>query len=599
MIKQLFALGLAAVLSSAFAGEGEHQHPAPPASEKAAETLWTCSMHPQIRLPRPGKCPICHMDLIPLKTEAAGAHSAAPVLELSPYAEKLADVRTSKVERKFVPAELTLNGRIDYDESSIADIALRFPGRIDKLYINYTGVVTHRGEHIAEVFSPDLAVMQNEYLAELKNPRNNSLESVKDKMRQWGFSPEQIEEIGKRGTVSNLLTVNSPIDGTVIEKNVVEGQYFDKEKRLFRIADLSRLWLILDVYEMDLPLIHYGQEVEFRTDATPGETLRGVIAYVGPVLDPKTRTVPVRINLANRDGRLKPGMFARATVRSVLDEHGKIIDDRLAGKWIGPMHPQIIRDQPGKCPICGMDLVPAESLGFSTTPSAKAHPPLVIPATAPLLTGKRAVVYVRTAPGKYEGRTVELGPKTGDFYPVRSGLAEGEEVVTAGTMKIDSAMQIAGFPSMTSPENFAAQPMKMKMDMPKAASLDDVFRAVLAVHAPLVKGDAAAAAAATQLAAVRKAVEALPADAKKQELLATLPETLPADIGGLRTVYGKLAEALYRRSEEPGFDKQALKLHRFHCPMALGGKGGYWFQDSAELENPYFGAAMLQCGEEK
>ncbi|MDD4817982.1 MAG: efflux RND transporter periplasmic adaptor subunit [Victivallaceae bacterium] len=595
MMKQLFALGLAAVLSSAFATEGEHQHPSPTPT-KATESVWTCSMHPQIRMPRPGKCPICHMDLIPLKSDAAGRHSAVPMLTLSPYAEKLAEVRTAKVERKFVPAELFLNGRIDYDESSIADIALRFPGRIDKLYINYTGVRVHQGEHMAKVFSPDLAVMQTEYLLEIRKSDQESLrESVRNKILSWGFTPEQIAEIEKRGVVVSQLTINAPIDGTVIEKNVVEGQYFDKETRLFRIADLSRLWLILDVYEMDLPLIHYGQEVEFRTDATPGETLRGVISYVGPVLDPKTRTVPVRINLANPDGRLKPGMFARATVRAVLDEHGKIIDDRLAGKWISPMHPEIIRDQPGKCPVCGMDLVPAESLGFSTTPSAKAHPPLVIPATAPLLTGKRAVVYVRTAPGKYEGRTVELGPRTGDFYPVRSGLAGGEEVVTSGTMKIDSAMQIAGLPSMTSPENFAAQPMKM--DMPKTASLDDVFRAVLAVHAPLVKGDAGAAA--TKLAAVRKAVEALPADAKRQELLATLPETLPADIGGLRAVYGKLAEVLYRRSEEPGFDKQALKLHRFHCPMALGGKGGYWFQDSAKLENPYFGAAMLQCGEEK
>ncbi len=596
MMKRLFALGLAIVLSPVFAGEGEHQHPAPPVLGKAAETIWTCSMHPQIRMPRPGKCPICHMDLISLKTDVGAMHSTAPVLTLSPYAEKLADVRTSKVERKFIPVELSLNGRIDYDESSIADIALRFPGRIDKLYVNYTGVVVHRGEHMAKVFSPDLAVMQTEYLLEIKNVgRGNLRNSVRSKILSWGFTPEQIEEIEKRGTVEDQLTINAPIDGTVIEKNVVEGQYFDKEKRLFRIADLSRLWLILDVYEMDLPLIHYGQEVEFRTDATPGETLRGVISYVGPVLDPKTRTVPVRVNLANPDGRLKPGMFARATVRAVLDEHGKVIDDRLAGKWISPMHPEIIRDKPGKCPVCGMDLVPAESLGFSTTPSARAQPPPVIPSTAPLLTGKRAVVYVRTAPGKYEGRTVELGPKTGDFYPVRSGLSGGEDVVTAGTMKIDSAMQISGLPSMTSPENFTAHPMKMNMS--KTGSLDGVFRAVIAVHAPLVKGDAGAAAIA--LDTVRKAIEALPEDAKKQELLAVLPKTFPGDIGGLRSVYGKLADLLYRRSEEPGFDRQKLKLHRFHCPMAFGGKGGYWFQDNAELENPYYGAAMLKCGEEK
>ena len=594
MLKQLLIFGFIFIVWTVCAEGSLPQKSIPASTEKASKTIWTCSMHPQIRMPRPGKCPICHMDLIPLKSDGGAMHSTAPVLKLSPYAEKLADVRTSKVERKFVPVELSLNGRIDYDESSIADIALRFPGRIDKLYINYTGVVVHRGEHMAKVFSPDLAVMQTEYLLEVKNAGQGNLRSsVRNKILSWGFTPEQIEEIEKRGTVEEQLTINAPIDGTVIEKNVVEGQYFDKEKRLFRIADLSRLWLILDVYEMDLPLIHYGQEVEFSTDATPGETLRGIISYVGPVLDPKTRTVPVRVNLANPDGRLKPGMFARATVRAVLDEHGKIIDDRLAGKWISPMHPEIIRDKPGKCPVCGMALVPAESLGFSTTPSAKAHPSLVIPSTAPLLTGKRAVVYVRTAPGKYEGRTVELGPKTGDFYPVRSGLAEGEDVVTAGTMKIDSAMQISGLPSMTSPGNFATH----QMNMPKANSLDDVFRTVIAVHTPLVKGDVEASAVA--FAAVKKAIEALPDDAKKQELLAVLPKTFPSDIGGLRSVYGKLAALLYRRSEEPGFDRQKLKLHRFHCPMALGGKGGYWFQDNAELENPYFGAAMLKCGEEK
>ncbi len=596
MLKQLVMIGAISVAGLIFAEEGhEHAHSSSHV-EVVGETVWTCSMHPQIRMTRPGKCPLCHMDLIPLReSPKKSADAAEATLSLSPYAEKLAGIRTTKAERKFVAHELLLNGKLDYDESSIADIALRFPGRIDKLYVNYTGVVIRRGDHIAEVFSPELAVMQNEYLTELKSSRTGALESVMDKMRQWGFSPEQIDEIGKRGKVSNLLTVNSPIDGTVIEKHVVEGGYFDKEEQLFRIADLSRLWLVLDVYEMDLPFLHYGQEVEFRADALPGETLRGIVSYIGPELNPATRTVPVRVNLKNLDGKLKPGMFVRATVHAVLDETGKVIDDRLSGKWISPMHPEIIRDQQGACDICGMALVPAESLGYSGVPKAERKAPLVIPSTAPLLTGKRAIVYVRTAPGSYTARKVELGPKTGEFYPVLDGIVEGEDVVTVGNMKIDGAMQISGLPSMTSSENFGETAV-----VPAAVPvvvLDGVFQAILAAHAPLVKGDAKTSGAA--LAAVRKAAAELPdTSTERKELLAALPETLPETLEPLRGVYGTVSRLLSDWSDQPGFRKPEMKLHRFHCPMALGDKGGIWFQATGSIENPYYGAMMLKCGAE-
>ncbi|MGE4564853.1 MAG: efflux RND transporter periplasmic adaptor subunit [Victivallaceae bacterium] len=592
MQKYLLVLLLIAVLPMIQAEDGHH-HTVTPAAAESNGKIWTCSMHPQIRLNQPGKCPICHMDLIPAAVANSPSPAAAPELTLSPEAEKLAEVRTSKVERRFIPLEIPLNGRLDIDESSVADIALRFPGRVDKLFVNYTGVVIRRGEHLAEVFSPDLAVMQNEYLIELRSPRRGALESVKDKMRQWGFSPAQIAEIGQKGTVSDRLTINAPIDGTVIEKHVVDGQYFNKEERLFRLADLSRLWLLLDVYEMDLPFIRYGQEVEFRTDSQPGRSFSGVISYLGPVLDPKTRTVPVRVNLANPDGRLKPGMYVKATVRTVLDAAGEVIDDRLTGKWISPMHPEIIRDRPGKCDICGMALVPAASLGYSALPADRRQAPLLIPATAPLLTGKRSLVYIRTAPGRYQPRQVELGPKCGDFYPVRSGLAEGDEVVISGNMKIDGAMQIAGLPSMTSPENFTPAAIEAQ---PAQVSAEELLGALLAIHAPLVKDDAAAATAA--LRALREKAAKFGDAARRAELLALIPAEIPGGIVDQRALYGRIAAWFSRWSESPGFKPGAVKYHRFRCSMALEGQGGVWFQAGSELENPYFGAAMLKCGEE-
>lgn len=592
MKRHLLILLLVAVLPMVPAEEGHH-HATAPASTESKGKIWTCSMHPQIRLNQPGKCPICRMDLIPVANERPASPSAAPELTLSPEAEKLADVKTTKVERKFMPQEIPLNGRLDIDESSVADIALRFPGRVDKLFVNYTGVVIRRGEHLAEVFSPDLAVMQNEYLIELRSPRRGALESVKDKMRQWGFSPAQIDEIGQKGAVSDRLTINAPIDGTVIEKHVVEGQYFNKEERLFRLADLSRLWMLLDVYEMDLPFIRYGQEVEFRTDSQPGRSFSGVISYIGPVLDPRTRTVPVRINLANPDGRLKPGMYVKATVRTVLDAAGEVIDDRLAGKWISPMHPEIIRDRPGKCDICGMALVPVSSLGYSALSADRRQAPLLIPATAPLLTGKRAIVYLRTAPGRYQARQVELGPRCGDFYPVRSGLAEGDEVVTSGNMKIDGAMQIAGLPSMTSPENFAPAAVAAR---PAQVSAEALLGTLLAIHAPLVKGDADTAAAA--LRTLREKAAEFGDAARRAELLALIPVEIPGGIAEQRVLYARIAAWFSRWSESPGFKPGMVKYHRFRCSMALDGQGGVWFQPGGELENPYFGAAMLKCGEE-
>jgi Cu(I)/Ag(I) efflux system membrane fusion protein len=248
--------------------------------------------------------------------------------------------------------------------------------------------------------------------------------------------------------------------GTVIARNGQEGMYVETGTPIYTIADLSRMWVLLDAYESDLPWLKYGERVTFTTEAFPGETFEGRIAFIDPFVDPRTRTVNVRVNVENPDGKLKADMFVRATAHPKVAQGGRVMDPALAGKWISPMHPEIVKDGPGTCDVCGMALVPAEELGYVSVEADAEAQPLVIPASAALVTGKRAVVYVEvpdTERPTYEGREVVLGPRAGDHYIVRAGVEEGDRVVTAGNFKIDSALQIQAKPSMMTPDGGGAE----------------------------------------------------------------------------------------------------------------------------------------------
>ncbi|MDT8428810.1 MAG: efflux RND transporter periplasmic adaptor subunit [Pseudomonadales bacterium] len=388
-------------------------------------------------------------------------------LRLSPTAMKLAEIQTTAVEKRFVANEIRMVGKVDYDETRVATISAWIPGRLERLYVDYTGVSVQPGDHLVSIYSPDLYIAQQELMqaaqavaAEISGnqriqERNAAtLQATREKLRLWGLTPEQIGRIEQSRELSDLLTIYSPISGIIIHKQALEGMYVKTGDHIYTIADLSQLWVRLDAYESDLSWLHYGQEVEFVTEAYPGKPFRGRIAFIDPVLNPDTRTVKVRVNVPNPEGQLKPGMFVRAIVHASVNTEGKIDDPALAGKWISPMHPEIIRDQPGACDVCGLPLVSTESLGYATADMAQSSAPLIIPASAPLITGKRAVVYVADAndPGIFEGREIVLGPRAGNFYHVLSGLQEGEQVVVHGAFKIDSEIQIQAGPSMMSPE---------------------------------------------------------------------------------------------------------------------------------------------------
>ncbi|MGD2094232.1 MAG: efflux RND transporter periplasmic adaptor subunit, partial [Phycisphaerales bacterium] len=333
---------------------------------------------------------------------------------------------------------------------------------------DFTGTQVIKGDHMVYLYSPELISAQAEFLQAIKAAQNvktdssefikrstqATLEASSEKLRLLGLSEEQIKTIEKTGQPTDHMTINAPIGGIVIEKHVTEGTYTETGTNIYTIADLSQLWVTLDAYESDMMWVRYGQEVEFTTEAYPGEVFKGTISFISPTVDPKTRTIKVRLNVSNPQEKLKPDMFVRAVVRSQIASGAKVMDADMAGKWICPMHPSVVREEAGQCDICRMNLVTTESLGYVKAEMPE-QAPLVIPTTAPLITGKRAVVYVQkpnTDKPTFEGREVVLGPRAENHYLVKEGLAEGELVVTNGNFKIDSALQIQAKPSMMSPE---------------------------------------------------------------------------------------------------------------------------------------------------
>ncbi len=590
--------------------------------DAAEETVWTCSMHPQIRQPNPGRCPLCDMDLIPASSDDAGA-GGAPVLKLSERAAALASVETAVAERRFVAVEVHLFGRVGHNEITMSHIAARFSGRIDRLFVNYTGMPVAKGDKIAEIYGPELLVAQQEVLQALKLTKSGAgleevgertLASVREKFRYWGFPDNEVDEIISRGEVSQRLTIRAPISGIVVEKNVVEGRYFDIGDVLFTISDLRTVWINLDAFEIDIPWLRYGQEVRFETDASPGRTYSGRVAFIQPVLDETTRTVKVRLNAGNLDGSLRPGTFVRAVLRARFAEDGTLIEPSLSGKWISPMHPEIVKDEPGKCDICGVELVDAASLGMAVSEKG-VRAPLVIPESAPLLAGRRAVVYVETGKGVYEGRELVLGPKAGSYYVVESGLEEGEKVVVKGAFKIDSSLQLHARPGMMSldgddktgiPDQAGNAVLKHAVPKKFEENLGAVYNAYFALQKGLAGDDfTKSVSAAGELAQALDKTDGGMLDAYAKVDWDDLEHRLKfyairvresVEIADARTAFLGLSATMESLVLKFGSDR---KVYKMHCPMAFDDKGADWLQDDESLLNPYYGAVMLRCGVNK
>jgi Cu(I)/Ag(I) efflux system membrane fusion protein len=578
-------------------------------------------MHPQVKLQDPdARCPICGMELIPVRADSDDGGPARR-LSMSEAAKRLAEVETAPATRRQVVKEVSLVGKIDYDETRLRTVTAWVPGRLDRLYVDYTGVAVRKGAPMVYMYSPELLQAQSSLLdadrayAEMKGTTASeanlerqrlTIAAVEDQLRLWGLTAGQLAEIRKRGTASDHMTVVSPIAGIVTGMKAVEGDYVGVGTKIYEIADLSRVWVYLDAYESDLAWIKYAQEVEFEAEAYPGDVFTGRISFIHPFLNEMTRTVAVRVTVDNVDGRLKPGMFVRARIHARLAAGGKIVEPHLAQKWISPAHPEVVTEEAGNCPICNTPLVSAESLGYV---GEDAPAPLVIPATAPLRTGKRAVVYVEVPDADrptYEGREVLLGPRTRNHYLVREGLEEGERVVVKGNFKIDSALQILARPSMMSPADEKEAGPAVEAPASFVASLSPVYRAYVKAQRSLAADDLARAKTALE-SAIRAAdgVDAQRLTSEARETWTVLRAALvrharegsrASEIEGARAAFEPLSAKVLETVATFG-QATGAELYEAYCPMAFDNRGAAWLQEGDAIRNPYFGDAMLECGE--
>ena len=342
----------------------EHADHAPMlASLDEAKTIryWTCVMHPTVKMPEPGSCPVCKMDLIPVY-EGSG-------LELTEQQKALIPVRTEPVAFREVSREIRTVGVLDYNETRMAYASTRISGWIEDLHIDFTGINVREGDELLSIYSPELVTAQEEYLtalksieelqnteyAELRRSVEQTVTAAKSKLELYGLTLEQIEGIRDRGEVSTTLPLFAPMAGTVVHMNVSQGQHVNKGMNLYRIADLNSLWIMADVYEYELPWIYMGQPVEITTQSMPGLTFPGKVTYIYPFFDTQTRTQKVQIEVANPTGRLRPGMYVTLEIKPTLAEiytHGTISKDPYAC----PMHPWMTSEHPAQCEICEMDM---------------------------------------------------------------------------------------------------------------------------------------------------------------------------------------------------------------------------------------------------
>ncbi len=444
-------------ITSSGGGSDTHSHSA------NEDTTYICPMMCTPPQKEPGRCPVCAMELVP--AASGGAMSDGRSIQLDPAARRVANIRTVAVTSMPMTRTIRGVGRLSYDEGTMRTISAYVDGRIEKLYADYTGVVVNQSDHLALVYSPRLYSAQVELLLAKKareESRTTTLarvaesnlelyESARQRVVELGMTPQQVADLESTGKADSRLHLCAPISGTVIEKRAVEGQYVKEGDVIYQLADLSTLWLMLELFPEDAAVVRYGQKIQAEVQSLPGQHFEGRVAFIDPNVDPQTRTVGVRVVLSNDAGKLRVGDYARAVVNVPLSGgDGPIYDPELANRWVSPRHPQIVVDAPGKCPICDIDLVPANQLGFTDNAQTSAAV-LVVPRDAVLMAGNNSVVYVETDPGRFEIRRVVLGPPCGDQIVVRQGLLDGEQVATRGNFLIDSQMQLAGNPSLIDP----------------------------------------------------------------------------------------------------------------------------------------------------
>ncbi|WP_420317852.1 efflux RND transporter periplasmic adaptor subunit [Ekhidna sp.] len=580
----LFALAfsLGAILIW-FIKPSSHQHIESSTNQTSKNTVFTCSMHPQIRQNEAGACPICGMDLIPLEDDN-GEGIDPMAITMSPTAMQLANVVTAIVGSESAIKTIRLNGKVQEDERLIFSQTTHFPGRIEKLTVNFTGEYVTKGSVIANLYSPQLVTAQEELFEayKIRESQPNLYRAAREKLKNWKLTETQIDQIRSSGKTQDQFPVLADQSGYVTTKKVNLGDYVNRGQTLYEIANLSRVWVQFDVYESDLSWINKGDSIQFNISSLPGQTFKGKIDYIDPVINPKTRVTKARVVIQNNDRILKPEMFASGEVKAQL---GKTVDQ------------------------------------------------LTVPKSAVMWTGKRSVVYVKLSSDQglhFKMREVTLGPALGDAYIIEKGLEPGEEIAVNGTFSIDAAAQLAGKPSMMSPEGGAAMTGHNHGGMNQESSqsnnqmnmlqvneaeqtydsdpkfkeqLQVVFSAYLPVKDALIESDAKTASKKAN--DLQKAIEKVDMKLVKDEAhmewmkdLSILQKSAKAilnetNLENARMMLSPLSDQLFHSLKKY---KVEVDGYRQFCPMAFDNTGAFWLSDSDKILNPYFGDAMLTCG---
>ncbi len=546
---------------SAPASEGDHEHTQKAEEGAAEEKTWTCSMHPQVRQDEPGQCPICGMDLIPVDEAASTSET---VLEMSEAAVSMTNIQTTEIQREQPEKTVRMQGEVEVDERRISLISARFPGRLEKLHIDFTGQRVQKGQKLASIYSPELISAQKELFEALqyKDSQPALYKAARKKLQLWDLTEAQIERIEERDAPKKVIDIVAPHSGVVTERRVTLGEYVKEGTPLFELADLSRVWVVFDAYEQDLPWLQEGDKVEFTVPSKPGETFRGRIDFIDPVMKGGARTVEVRVDAPNADGRLRPEMFVRGQVEASLSLE---------------------------------------------------KPRLVVPHSAVLWTGERSVVYVAVPEAEaptFEFREVLLGNDLGGAYIVEEGLNEGESVVTHGVFKVDAAAQLAGKRSMmNAPQEKGNAGMNIGSQEAVPASfkaeLGGVYEAYFRLKNALVASEPEKAVAAAEQ--VLEALGSVPmgelsegsheAWMKSKSRMETVLKGIAGtnDLDQQRDRFVELSETITDVAR--GFGVQGRTIYVDFCPMANDDKGAHWLSTIEEIRNPYYGEEMMTCGE--
>ncbi len=527
-------------------------------NEINTDQTWTCSMHPQIMQSEPGDCPICGMDLIPAEMGVDGLSPDQFIMTENAMA--LANIQTIVVGGGEIDSGiLKLSGKIKENEESNAVQVAYFGGRIEKLFVNTTGQNVHKGQLIAAIYSPELVAAQQELLTalSLKKSQPELYNAVRNKLKLWKLSENQINRIEASGKVKENFPVYATVSGIVATKMVETGDYVKQGQPLYKIADLSSVWASFDAYENQISLVEKGQQIKITTKAYPDKDFEAKISFIDPVLDTKTRTFSVRATLKNKNSIFKPGMFVEGVV-SVTNK--------------------------------------------------KINTDITIPKSAILWTGERSVVYMKTQTDRpiFEMREVTLGNSNNDSYQILDGLVNGEEIVTNGAFTVDAAAQLQGKKSMMKRNLVIGQPQTTKnsekIDVSNEFQKDFIksLPAYFLLKDALVASNSRSASKfSEQMLNELKNVSTAGLQQRASEYMNSITKALEMiiakkDLKDQRDHFVALNGDL--ETLVKSMDDFSHQIYIQECPMAGDNKGAVWLSKEEEIRNPYFGEQMLTCG---